>query len=118
MIDLDFEINEQLKVLQCEIFKLIIPSYLIGECWQKLFFESDIYTKSLAKRGEEKTEKEIIFKGSVFVISSTMTDGITNREVVEWTLTCEKFITYMDRILKYLNKITDADLNKIRIIFR
>ena len=45
-----------------------------------------------------------------------MADGRTYTEVVEGTLTREKFIAYMDRLLKYLKRITDVDKIKIGII--
>ena len=45
-----------------------------------------------------------------------MADGRTYTEVVEGTLTREKFIAYIDRLLKYLKRITDVDKSKIGII--
>ena len=71
---------------------------------------------SWAKRSEEKTVKGIIFKGSFSAIFSIMADGRTYTEVVEGTLTREKFIAYMDRLLKYLKRITDVNKSKIGII--
>ena len=103
VIDLDFEINEQLKVLyNVRLSNWLSHLSLLVNADRSSFSKVTYIYHTLAKRGEEKTVKEIIFKGSVFVISSIMTDGRTNREVVEWTFTGEKFIAYMDRILKIL----------------
>ena len=71
---------------------------------------------SRTKTGEEKIVKGIIFKGSVSVISTIATDGKAYTEVVEGTLTGAKFITYLDRLLKYLKTIADVDKSKIGII--
>ena len=71
---------------------------------------------SWTKKGEEKVVKGIIFKGSVSVISSIATDGKAYTEFVEGTLIGAKFIAYLDRLLKYLKKISDVDKSKIGII--
>ena len=117
VIDLDFERNEQLKVLYSVKFsKWLSHLSLLVNVDGSSFSKETHICHSWAKRSEEKTVKGIIFKGSVSVISSIMADGRTYTEVVEGTLTREKFIAYMDRLLKYLKRITDVDKSKIGII--
>ena len=117
VIDLDFERNEQLKVLYSVKFsKWLSHLSLLVNVDGSSFSKETHICHSWAKRSEEKSVKGIIFKGSVTVISSIMADGRTYTEVVEGTLTREKFIAYMDRLLKYLKRITDVNKSKIGII--
>ena len=95
---------------------MIIPSKFIGERWRKLIFEIHTYRIQLDKEGWRESCKGIIFKGSVSVISSIATDGKAYTEFVEGTWTGAKFIAYLDRLLKYLKKISDVDKSKIGII--
>ena len=117
VIDLNFERNEQLKVLYSVKFsKWLSHLSLLVNVDGSSFFKETHICHSWDKRGDEKTVKGIIFKGSVSIISSIMTDGRTYTEVVEGTLTGEKFIAYKDRLLKYFKRITDVDKSKIGII--
>ena len=116
-VNLDFERNEQLKVLyNVRLAKWLSHLSLLVNVDGSSFSKDTHIGYSWAKTGEEKVVKGIIFKGSISVISSIATDGKAYTEVVEGTLTGAKFIAYLDRLLKYLNKIADVDKSKIGII--
>ena len=118
VVDLDLDRIKLLKILYSVKFtKCISHLSLLVNVDESSFSKGTQNCYSWAQRGEEKTVKGIIFKGSVSVISWITSDGNAYTEVVEGTLTGQKFIEYTDRFIAYLKRINSIDVDRIGIIF-